>query len=136
MAVSAGAAGLQVALPAAFSWSVARFGRHGLGDSESDRNSFAGISGQGGQIPSTCRHRGDWVHVVAADYGRQAASAGCSSVIGYGCIAALPVLCPYRTGRSLPVRTITDCVDHDGNTIWLVSRTQLLTLLSTCTPSD
>src|SRR5207302_9352912 len=72
VAVSTGAARVQVAIPAAVSGSVAWIGRCGLGGLEYDGNSFAGISGQGGYLLSARDDWGDCVHVVASHYGRQA----------------------------------------------------------------
>ena len=76
VALSARAAGVQVAIPAAVPGRLARPRRLRLGDPEPYGHTVAAISGQGVYLLSARLLRRDSVHVVAGHQGRQAASAG------------------------------------------------------------
>ena len=89
MALSARAAGVPVAIPAALPGRLARPRRLRLGDPEPYGHTVAASSEQGGYLHSTRRIGGGGVHVLASDQGRQATGAGRHSLILGGCLGAL-----------------------------------------------
>src|SRR5713226_7782793 len=102
VALSARAAGVPVAIPAAVPGRLARPRRLRLGDPEPYGRIVAASSGQGGYLLSARLLRGDSVHAVARHQGRQAASAGRRTLIVGNCLEpALLRVSPMRTSSSI-----------------------------------